>query len=148
MASEWAASFPQWPKRDRRGVYQTRTASPAPVALSTPAHAPMAYVARKVRAHLHVEGHNASNLRGDLLDMIRSDHIAGRDRFILHRILESAFKPSTIAPDGFEVDLASFDRDRDWRYFHGIRHRFIREREARIATLNADLIAARQTRNS
>jgi hypothetical protein len=84
-------------------------------------------ITRLISPYLHIEGHNGSNLRADINEMLEDGNLQERDIRILNHILRCCCRIDQTQPDGLVVSMSG----RQFSAFIGIRRRFIDDRMTR-----------------
>lgn len=85
-------------------------------------------ITRLVRPWLHVEGHNGSNLKGDIEEMLQEGILNERDTDVLTHILKCCVRIDASQPDGLRVSM----NNRQFSRLVGIRRDFIEEKRNRL----------------
>jgi hypothetical protein len=87
-------------------------------------------ITRLVRPWLHVQGHNGSNLRGDLEEMLQEAEgiLEERDIRTLSHILKCCIRLDDTQPDGLRVSM----NNKQFSRFVGIRRHFIEMKKDRL----------------
>jgi hypothetical protein len=84
-------------------------------------------ITRLVRPWLHQEGHNGTNLRADIEEMLQENTLDERDVRHLSHILQCCVRLDDTQPDGLIVSM----NNKQFSRLVGIRRRFIEDRRKR-----------------